>query len=326
MPRRLSELGEHGWIATVMRRLGRPRGPVRVGPGDDAAALRVGGATLLVTTDSLVDGVHFRRGWLAPRALGERAFRVNASDLAAMGGRPLAAVMALEVPPATPVRTLDGIVTGFVADARRHGADLVGGNVTRGARLAVTVTLLGRAGRRIVRRAGARPGDVVCVTGTLGAAGTAVRDRRAGRTTPLPRVPDRLAAGALLSAIASAMIDVSDGLVQDLEHVCRASRVAMRIDATRVPVAAACRRRFGKRAPIVAATAGEDYELAFTVARRRLPALVRRLRRIGCRVTPIGAVVAGPPAVVLVEARGGTVRLPRRGFDHLRLAGRRSRG
>jgi len=326
VPRRLDELGEHGWIATVVRRLGGPRGAVRLGPGDDAAALRVGSTTLLVTTDGLVDGVHFRRGWLTPRALGERAFRVNASDIAAMGGHPLAAVMALEVPRGTPVATLDGIVAGFVTDARRHGAHLLGGNLTRAAHLAITVTMLGRAGRRVVTRAGARPGDLVCVTGALGATGTAVRGRHAGQTVRLPRVPDRVRAGTMLAALASAMIDVSDGLVQDLGHVCRASGVAMRIDPTLVPVAAACRRRFGERATVLAATAGEDYELAFTVPQRRVPALVRRLARFGCRVTPIGTVVAGRPGVTLVDARGHVVQLAERGFDHLRLAGRRSRG
>ncbi|MGH7894316.1 MAG: thiamine-phosphate kinase [Candidatus Binatia bacterium] len=326
MPRRLDELGEHGWIATVVRRLGGARGAVRLGPGDDAAALRVGSTTLLVTTDTLIDWVHFRRGWLSPRALGERAFRVSASDIAAMGGNPLAAVMALEVPRGTPVATLDGIVAGFVADARRHGAHLLGGNVARAAHLAITVTMLGRAGRRLVTRSGARPGDVVCVTGALGATGTAVRRRLAGQVASLPRVPDRIGAGTLLAAVASAMIDVSDGLAQDLGHVCRASGVAMRIDATLVPVAAACRRRFGDRATAIAATAGEDYELAFTVSPRRVPALIRRLGRLGCRVTPIGAVVAGRPSLTLVDARGRVVRLPQRGFDHLRLAGRRSRG
>src|SRR6185369_1298658 len=185
---------------------------VRVGPGDDCAALRIGGKSLLVTTDALVDVVHFKRGWLSPRALGERAYRVNASDVAAMGGRPIAAVVAMEVPRGVSAATLDGIVAGFVAAARRHDAALVGGNLARGPALAITVTLLGLAPGRVVTR----PGDVVVVTGTLGATGTAVRDRRGGRRAALPRLPDRVAAGVALARVASAMIDVSAGLVQDL--------------------------------------------------------------------------------------------------------------
>jgi thiamine-monophosphate kinase len=296
---------------------------VRVGPGDDAAALRIGGETLLVTTDALVAGVHWRPGWLLPRALGERAYRVNASDVAAMGGRPLAAVVAMEVPRGTRAAVLDGIVAGFVTAARRHGAVLVGGNVARGPALAITVTLLGRAGPRVVTRAGARPGDDVVLTGVLGAMGAAVRDRRRGRRTALPRVPDRVAAGVHLARVASAMIDVSDGLVQDLGHMARASGVAIRLAADRVPVAPLCRSRLGANATAFALTAGEDYELACTVPRRRRRALDRLARRLGCRLTRIGVVERGRPAVTVVDAAGRPLALGAGGFDH--LAGPRRR-
>ena len=295
---------------------------VRVGPGDDCAALRIGGKTVLVTTDALVDGVHFRREWLSPRALGERAYRVNASDVAAMGGRPIAAVVAMEVPRGTTATTLDGIAAGFVAAARRHGATLVGGNVARGPALAITVTLLGLASGRVVTRAGARPRDLVLVTGALGATGTAVRDRRRGRRTPMPRIPDRVAAGAALARVASAMIDVSDGLVQDLGHVARASGVAIRVEAGSVPVAASCRRRLGAGATAFALTAGEDYELALTVPARRLAALARIAPQLGCRLTRVGVVERGR-GVTVVDAAGAPLRLRTAGFDH--LAGPRGR-
>jgi thiamine-monophosphate kinase len=145
VPRRRRALSEHEWVGRVRGRLGpRPR-QVRVGSGDDAAVLRIGGANLLVTTDALVAGVHYRPGWLSPRSLGERAYRVNASDIAAMGGRPLAAVMAIEVSRGTTAATLDGIVAGFVAAARRHGAGLVGGNLARGPASSAATS---RAGRR----------------------------------------------------------------------------------------------------------------------------------------------------------------------------------
>jgi thiamine-monophosphate kinase len=313
---------EHEWIRRLIRRLG-PRGAgVTIGPGDDAAALRVGRATLLVTTDALVEGVHFRAGWLAPRALGERAYRVNASDVAAMGGRPTVAFVALQVPRATPAATLEALIAGFVAAARRHGASLAGGNLTRGPVLAVTVTLLGRAGPRVVTRAGARPGDVVLVTGRLGATGAAVRAREAGRRAPLPRVPDRVAAGMLLARVASAMIDVSDGLVQDLEHVARASGVGIRLEWPRVPLAPACRRS-GAEGVAIALTAGEDYELACTVPPRRLPTLARLARRLGCPLTAVGTVERGRARVHVVDAAGNPLRLDRGGFDHLAAPRRR---
>jgi thiamine-monophosphate kinase len=320
VPRRPRAPTEHEWIRRLLRRLGDAGPGVVVGPGDDAAALRVGSTTLLVTTDALVEGVHFRTGWLSPRALGERAYRVNASDVAAMGGRPRAAVVALEVPPGVGARVLDQIVAGFVAAARLHGAALVGGNLARGRALAVTVTLLGVAGARIVTRGGARPGDVVAVTGRLGATGCAVRARRAGRRVALPRVPDRVEAGARLAAVATAMIDVSDGLVQDLGHVARASGVAIRVDAWRVPVAPTCR---GRHALGIALTAGEDYELACTVPPRRLAAARRRARGAGVALTAVGVVQAGRPSVTIVDEAGRRLRLRAGGFDH--LAGPRRR-
>lgn len=314
MPRRRSVASEHGWIRGVIRSLGRPRGAVLIGPGDDAAALRAPAGTLLVTTDALVEGVHFRRPWLSPRALGARAFATNASDVAAMGGRPLAAVLALQVPRGIPASTLDGIVAGFAAAARAHRAPLVGGNLARGRELALTVTLLGVAGARLVTRAGARPGDHVFVTGALGATAAATAGRRAVR---LPPVPDRVRAGGLLARVASAMIDVSDGLVADAAHVGRASGATLWLAREHLPVAAACRRRFGRRAATVAATGGEDYELLCTVPSRRLPTLARLVPRLGCALTPVGVVVRGKGGATLIDGLGRPVPLRVRGFDHL---------
>jgi thiamine-monophosphate kinase len=318
--RRLRDLGEHAWIVRLLRRLdaGRVPGNVRVGPGDDAAVVAPGRRPLLLTIDALREGVHFRSRWTTPRALGRRAFRVNASDVAAMGGRPTVALLALEAPPRMPVADLDGLVAGFVADARRHGARLVGGNLSAGPGLSITVTLLGRAGGRIVTRAGARPGDGVWVTGALGASGLAVRRLRAGGRGRLPDPPDRIGAGERLAAVASAMIDVSDGLVQDAGHVARASGVVIEIDLARIPVAAACARRLGARAPHLAAVAGEDYELLVTVPHRRERALTRLRAHLGCRLTRVGRVVAGAPAVRVLDAAGRRVRISRAGYDHFR--------
>jgi thiamine-monophosphate kinase len=287
---------------------------VLVGPGDDAAVVR-GGPTLLLTTDALVEGVHFRRAWLQPAALGRRAFAVNASDLAAMGGRPSFALLAVEAPGRLPVAVLDELVGGFAAAARRAGASLVGGNVAAGPRLALTVALVGEPGRRVVTRAGARPGDVLYVTGQVGAAGYAVARLRAGHRGRLVDVPDRLAAAARLARYAHAMLDVSDGVVQDTGQLCRASGVAAEIDLERLPVAAACRRGLGGRAAAFAATAGEDYELLLAVPPRRVRALARL--RLGCRLTAIGRVLGGRPRVRVLE-RGRPVRLGRAGFDHFR--------
>ena len=317
MKKRLRDLGEHGWIARMLRALPGGRHTI-VGPGDDAAALGIPGNRLLVTTDTLVEGVHFRLGWETPAALGRRALRVNLSDVAAMGGSPLAAVVALEAPPALPAPVLFGLMHGLATDARRHGVDVVGGNLAAAPRLAITVTLLGQPGRRLATRADARPDDDVWVTGTLGGAGCAVQALRGGRRVPRPAVPVRVAAGRLLAPHARAMIDVSDGLVQDLGHVCRASGVAAEIDAASLPVAASCRRVLGDRAVTFAATAGEDYELLLTASARRRAHFARLASRLGCRLTRIGRIVPGRLAVRLLGADGKPLPLRRRGFDHFR--------
>jgi thiamine-monophosphate kinase len=317
--RRLRDVGEHEWIATLVRRLGaRPFRRVLLGPGDDAAAVRPGRVPLLVTVDALVENVHFRRGWAPPAALGRRSYLTSASDLAAMGGVPRFALLALAAPPALPVAALDALVAGFAAAARRDGARLVGGNLAASPHLALTATVIGEAPGAVVTRAGARPGDLLLVTGWLGAAGLAVHRLAAGGRGRLPDPPRRVHAGRVLARVASAMIDVSDGLVQDLGHLCRASGVAAEIDLARLPVAIACRRALGGRAATFAAGAGEDYELLVTVPARRLPALRRALPRLGCRLTPIGRVLAGRPSVRVRGLDGRAVRVARSGFDHFR--------
>ena len=296
-----------------------PRGPLTLlGPGDDAAAIRAPRRPLLLTTDTLVEGGHFALGWESPAALGRRALRVNLSDVAAMGGRPRAALVAIQAPPRLAAAVLDQLMRGLAADARRAGVDVVGGNLAAGRHLAITVALVGESGRRLVTRAGARVGDDVWVTGTLGGDGIAVRDLLAGRRARRPPVPVRIHAGQLLAPAVRAMIDVSDGLVQDLGHVCRASRVAAEIDLDALPAAPACRRALGAAAARFAATAGEDYELLCTASPRARRRLARLAPRLGCRLTRIGRVVAGPPGVRVVDARGRPIRLPRAGFDHFR--------
>jgi thiamine-monophosphate kinase len=215
------------------------------------------------------------------------------------------------------VAELDALLAAFAAVARRHGAHLVGGNLSAGPHLAVTVTLLGHAPGRVITRAGARPGDVLYVTGTLGAGGFAVRRLAKGRRGSLPPVPIRIQAGVLLGRVAHAMIDVSDGLLQDVRHLCRASGVAAEVRLDALPVAPACVRALGSRAAGFAATAGDDYELVAAVPPARARLLARLAPQLGCRLTPVGRIRRGRPAVHLAGApRALGRRQP--GFDHFR--------
>jgi thiamine-monophosphate kinase len=323
-PRSLGDVGEHAWLASLIPRLrsARRRRRVLVGPGDDAAVLGAGDRPLVLTTDALVEGTHFERGWASPRALGRRAYRVAASDVAAMGATPIAALLAVTAPPSMSARDLTGLTAGVAAEATAHGAALVGGNLARDARLALTVTVLGEAPGAVVRRSGARPGEVVVVTGALGAAAAHLANRRAnrraGRRVRLPEVPDRAAVGVALAGVVSAMIDLSDGLSQDLGHVCRASGVGAMVALADVPVAASCRRRFGPAAPAAALTGGEDYELLATLPPAALAVARRVAARHGVALAVVGRIVARPRGVRVVGPDGRPWTPARGGFDHFR--------
>lgn len=315
MPR-LGDVGEHAWIAALLRRLPRAerRRGVLLGAGDDAAVVRAGGRPLLLTTDCLIEDVHFRRAWLSPAALGRRAFAASVSDVAAMGGEARFALLAVEAPPNLSRAYLDAVLSGFRRAAAAAGARLVGGNLAAGTHLALTTAIVGTAPGRVVTRAGARPGDGLYVTGTLGASGLAVRALRAGRRATWAPPPLRLRAGVALARVAHAMIDVSDGLAQDLAHLCRASGVTAEVRLDALPLAPACRRALGPAAARFAATAGEDYELLVAIP----PVAHTRLRRLGCRLTRIGEVVAGPLRPRFFDAAGRPVGLAAPGFDHFR--------
>lgn len=301
-----------------------------LGVGDDCALVRVArGCELAVTADMLVAGTHFFRD-AAPRALGHKALAVNLSDLAAMGATPRWVTLALSLPRAD-ARWLAAFSQGFMALARRHGVDLVGGDTTRGP-LNICVQAMGEVPRgRALRRDGARAGDDVWVSGTLGDAALALAAlKKRLRLTPgelaatrarLERPQPRLALGQALRGVASSAIDVSDGLLADLGHILERSRLAAEIDFAALPAAAALRRRLdtvvGCRALLAG---GDDYELCFTAPPRRRAAVARAALRAGVAVSRIGRIVAparGRPAL-LVRAPDGTPLAPagRGGWDH----------
>jgi len=302
------------------------------GPGDDAAVLPRPAGELCVTVDAVVEGVHFRRGASTLGDVGHKALAVNLSDLAAMGARPRWALVALGVPRGFSLREARALGAGFGALARKSGTVLVGGNVTRAPGLSLTVTVGGEVGRRgALLRSGARPGDVVWVSGRLGDArlGLALLERPAGaqarrlrgrsrlRRTALERqrrpVP-RLELGTALAGLASSCIDLSDGLAQDVGHLAAASGVALHLAADALPCSPALiaavpdpldRARF-------AAAGGEDYELLFTAPRARRSAVLQLARRLRLPLVAIGEVRSGRGVHLAgIPAQGI------RGFDHL---------
>lgn len=319
MVRRPRAAGEFELIAAFTGALPLTGPGVLLGPGDDAALLRPPrGQELVATVDAVVEGVHFDHRF-TPGDIGWKALAVNLSDLAAMGARPLWALVALAVPPATPAARLRGIAAGLGACARRHRLAVVGGNVTRAARLSLTVTAIGAVGRGLaLRRDRASPGELVLVSGTLGDAALGLRpDAPAALTRRQRRPTPRLALGLGLRRIASGAIDLSDGLVQDLGHLCRASGVGATLRAADLPrsrasraLAAALGDPWG-----AALTGGEDYELCVTVAPSRLAAARRAAGRAGVTLTLVGELTG--PGGVRVIGPGGEPLVVGRGHDHL---------
>ncbi|MFC5948167.1 thiamine-phosphate kinase [Pseudonocardia lutea] len=270
----MATIGEFGLIERVTR--GRVQPPATLlGPGDDAAVVAQPDGRVVACVDVLVEGVHFRLDWSAPRDVGRKAVAANLADVAAMGAVPTGLLVGLAAPRDTPVATLEGLAEGMWAEAGVVGVGLVGGDVAASPTLVVSVTALGALeGRDPVTRGGARPGDVVAVCGRLGwaAAGLAVLTRgfrSPGALVDAHRAPTPPYAAGPTAALAgaTAMIDVSDGLLADLGHVASESgvRLALRRDAFVVP------ERLAEVAPALGVdpldwmlTGGEDHALAAT--------------------------------------------------------------
>jgi len=332
----VSDLSERELIARIQTCLPSPPPWLAVGIGDDAAVVEPERNRLeVLTVDTLVEGVHFDRAFVPPEAIGHRALAVNLSDLAAMGAAPRLALLAMALPPSLPLVEFDGIVSGFAALANQHRLHLAGGNLTKSpGPLMIDVTVSGSVKRRqVLTRAGARSGDELYVSGAIGSARAglfALRDDlRVGPAEAGPHVrasverylrPDpRVRLGVWLgrNRTATACIDLSDGLADGVHRIAEASGVGIAVDADALPIDAAARAAFERRggdAVDEAVSGGDDYELLFTVKRRRQRSVLAAARHGGVPLTRIGVCTDGP-AVVL--RRGGS-ELPLRlaGYDH----------
>lgn len=317
-------MAEFALIDLIRARCAVAREDVSLGIGDDAALLAVPpGQALAVSTDTLVSGIHFPKD-TAPYDIGWKALAVNLSDLAAMGATPAWATLALTLPQADR-DWVAAFADGFAALAREFKLALVGGDTTQGP-LTITVTVHGFVPeKRALRRDGAQAGDAVFVTGTLGDAAAGLRllhDPSAGarqRTALIERLDrptPRVAQGLLLRGHAHACIDVSDGLLADLGHVCAASGVGAEIETELLPASPALLAVFDARARAMLQLAGgDDYELCFTAPADRAAELLNDLARSGCGATRIGRIVAGAGARAR-DAAGDEVRVGRSGWEH----------
>jgi len=323
------DLIEFDLIEMVRARCASARADVRIGIGDDGAVLAPpADHELVATTDTLVEHVHFPIA-TRPEDIGWKSLAVNLSDLAAMGATPAWALLALTLP--SPDRDfVERFADGFAELAVQHGVALVGGDTTSGP-LTITVTAFGFVppGQALLR-SGARAGDLVFVTGTLGDAAAGLRFPFEGLfqspassdacnvlRARLDRPTPRIAAGLILRERASSCIDVSDGLLADLGHVAHASSVGIDVAALALPASPALLQAFGAPERLsLQATGGDDYELAFTLAPKDEMIVLRDLAKAGCGATRIGRVVAGAGAVRVLDAQGGEIAMKRRGWEH----------
>ena len=330
----IDSVGEQALVERIRQRAGEAAAHVFIGIGDDAAVLEPARGMLeVITTDSLVEGVHFRRDWSSPRSIGHKALAVNLSDLAAMGADPRASLLSLALPGDYPLADFDALIDGFVDLARASGASLVGGNLTRSpGPMVIDVTAVGAAGRRrILRRNTASRGDELYVTGTLGAAAAGLAMLQAGVTpaslddaaraciaryeAPAPRTRCGRTVGR--SRAAAAAIDLSDGLADAAIRLARDSGLGVVIDAACIPVHEGARgwaESVGADPIALAVAGGEDYELAFAVRprlRNRFLGAVRRDR--GLPVAKVGVFVKDPGAWL---DRGGERTPIQKGFSH----------
>lgn len=348
----LKDIGEFGLIKRISQRSRKRDLSVLIGIGDDAAAINVGaalrgrpqkgthiekgthiGVPLLVTTDSLVEDIHFKRSY-PPEDIGWKALAVNISDIAAMGGVPKYYLLSLSIPERVSVEYIDLFYSGMAGAARKYGLSLIGGDTTASPdRIYISITVIGKAGEIVLLRKGARPGDAIFVTGTVGdsALGLKILEEH---TPPLPpltkggmggwlinrhlRPTPRLKEGAFLakSGIVTSMIDISDGLVADMGHICEESRVGARIYAGKLPLSAGFRAVSGKYGGMeLALVGGEDYELLFTVSSENVENFMRRSK--GIKYTQIGEITKGKGVQVI--GTGGERYVPTSGgYEHFK--------
>ncbi len=301
------------------------RGPPRrieLGIGDDCALIAPrAGRTTAISTDMLVSGRHFLPD-VDPRSLGHKALAVNLSDLAAMGADPYAFTLAIALAEVD-AAWLEAFASGLFAIADRFGCELIGGDTTAGP-LTISITVLGELpGAVALRRDRAEPGDDLWVSGEIGGAAHALRRRLAGdplapddpSALRLDRPEPRVALGVGLRHLARAAIDLSDGLIGDLGHICERSRVGAEIALAQLPLAAALARARGAEPLREALSGGDDYELLFCAAPENRAAISALGMSLSLPLTRIGAIVAGD-GVVLRDARGAPVRIEVKGFDH----------
>jgi thiamine-monophosphate kinase len=324
---KLKDIGEFGLIDRIAGRV-TLRSGVEVGIGDDAAVTRpTEGCLTLISTDMLVEGVHFDLSLSDPLTLGRKSLAVNLSDIAAMGGKPRHFLLSMAIPHSFPIEFLDGITKGMLELADEFDVGLIGGDTcaSKGG-LVLSITVIGeQRPEKIAQRSGAGPGDFIFVTGTLGDSALGLAMLKAGEPggsakerhlDPLPRVREGLALAE--AQLPTAMIDVSDGLLADLGHILDKSSVGACVYVQKVPLSPFFREKYmplTEEGLSIALSGGEDYELLFTAPSSREEEVHSLFAELGTAVTVIGEITA-QSGLSLISEDGREIKLVKKGFNH----------
>lgn len=326
---KLKELGEFALIDRIRNAASRGKG-VYVGIGDDAAWVR-SKRDLLLTSDLLIEKVHFDLRWISFYELGYKTLAVNLSDIAAMGGTPDFLVLSLGLPVDFKVKDVEEFYRGIGKLATQSGVCLVGGDTSRSECLFISAFLVGHAIHGPVTRSGAKVGDELYVTGTLGDSSLGLdflkrpKGKRVGKgisyLTSRHLLPTaRLKAGSILAKerLAKAMIDISDGLLQDLGHLCRASGTGAVIWQEALPLSRPYERLAGGNRGRYSLTGGEDYELLFSLRTGDRGRLEKVRKSLGVSVTRIGKCVPSRQGITVTNGKGKPLALSQMGYDHFK--------
>ncbi len=304
MKKTLSQAGEFGWIASLQKKLRPGRAGIK-GIGDDTAVLPGTNKDILLTTDMLIEGHHFKRGDASPYEIGRKAMAVNLSDIAAMAGIPKYAVVAVGLPSNLKITYADALMRGLSDLARSFAVEIVGGDTNQSDKITIAVTLMGEVAKgKAVLRSGAKCGDYIFVTGALGGS---YASKKHLRFMPQVELAQKLSKLVRLHS----MMDISDGLISDLKHICEESRVGADLFAPQIP-------RSSRSLSLESAlTDGEDFELLFTVSDKDARKILAS-PKFASRVYPVGRVTDVAGAIRLLDAQGKRMPLKLQGFDHFK--------
>ncbi len=326
---KVSKLGEFGLIEIlnqVVSESGKTNPDLIIGIGDDTAAWQFGESVQLGTTDMLIEGIHFNLNTISWHDLGWKSLAVNISDIAAMGGTPEYAMIALGLPPQTEVEQVTELYRGMAEIARQFGLNIIGGDTNEAPLLIISPTVTGRAEKdHLLTRSGAKQKDMIAVTGTLGASAAGLKllqgkmrfDSKSesilkeSHLRPYPRVSE---GKTLIRHGVKSAIDISDGLIADLSHICEASKVGARIFAANLPIHPAVKTCFPEEALSLALSGGEDYELLFTAPEEIIESIKQQL---AISITIIGEIIGDNPGkVTVLDENGKPVIIPKAGWEH----------